>query len=228
MILAGSCSGSWRWANPLPTGNTALAVTWAGTQFVAAGGSGTILTSPDGISWILRPAPSSGYLRSVVWTGAEIVVEGDSILTSADGVEWTSHSGGGLAAAWTGHQLVVVGPGGAVATSPDGVGWTPRYSGTTSWFSGLAWTGSQVVAVGDGPVLASSDGEVWRQLTPGSAGRALAWAGTQLVAVGAGGSVATSADGISWSFPRPERRTTSTRSPGAEPRSSRWEARARS
>lgn len=69
-------------------------VVWTGTQFVAVG-SGTSLTSPDGITWTSHTAPASLY--SVAWTGKKLVatvssnsVSAAAYYTSTDGITWTS------------------------------------------------------------------------------------------------------------------------------------------
>ena len=82
----------------VPTDNL-NSVVWTGSQLVIVGltpgtlnsstnpeGSGTILTSPDGITWTKRSTASTPFLFSVAWTGNKLVaVGGDTnsiVLTS--------------------------------------------------------------------------------------------------------------------------------------------------
>ncbi len=199
-IAANTCAGAWSEVNPVPTGGPLSGVVWAGTQFVAVGGGGTVLTSPDGAVWTAHKVPSLGSGRNMVWTGRQIVTPGP-FMSSADAVHWTASNCSGTAVAWTGRLLVVVGGGGQIATSPDGVGWTPRYSGTNAWLSGVAWTGDHLVAVSSDGVLSSPDGQIWRKISSASVEGPVIWAGTRLVAAGRSGQMATSPDGVSWSFP---------------------------
>ncbi len=60
-------------------------VAWSGSQFVAVGGGGTILTSPDGrASWTAQHPGTERYLYGVAWSGSQFVAvgEGGTILTS--------------------------------------------------------------------------------------------------------------------------------------------------
>lgn len=207
----GECGVTWT-ARTSGTTQHLRRVTWTGTQLVAVGDSGTILTSPDGVVWTPRTSGTTAHLRDIVSTGSQLVaVGGDStVLTSPDGLSWTSRKSGTTSfltgVTWTGTQLVAVGGEGTVLTSPDGITWTPRASGVDCSFSDIAWTGTQLVVVGN-PVGASMtihtspDGTVWAHHAVGSAGGWLAGvAGTtaQIVAVGVVGVIFSSSDGVSW------------------------------
>src|SRR4051812_6792240 len=69
-----------------PTENWLTAVAWTGAQLVAVGDSGTILTSPDGITWTNRSSGTDQGLSSITWTGTQLVAVGGlgTILTSPD------------------------------------------------------------------------------------------------------------------------------------------------
>ncbi len=64
----------------------AYLIAWSGTQYVAVGGSGnsgTIFTSPDGITWTREAAGTTNTLYGVAWSGTKFVVVGNgTILTS--------------------------------------------------------------------------------------------------------------------------------------------------
>jgi photosystem II stability/assembly factor-like uncharacterized protein len=67
---------------------TLFGITWSGSQFVAVGQAGAILTSRDGRTWIVQQqyssSQSSAALSSIVWSGSQFVVVGEAgtILTS--------------------------------------------------------------------------------------------------------------------------------------------------
>ena len=140
-------------------------VAWSGTQFVAVGDSGIILTSPNGIAWTSRTSGTTQSLNGVAWSGTQFVAVGISgiIVTSPDGIVWTTRtSGTGLpldGVNWSGTQFVAVGGGGAdgiILTSLDGITWTRQASGTTNRLFGVVWSGTQSVIVGaNGTILTS-------------------------------------------------------------------------
>lgn len=185
---------TWQRVSPLPTGNFLYSVAWANGLFVAVGGSlpgdgrwGTVLTSPDGIAWTLRPTmpPGGGdyaVLQDVLWNGQQWVAVGQAVtpdfepivLTSADAMVWEAHYGFGdipgamLAVAWksgpppnryigTGLQVV---PHNQVRTygSSDGVTWNPgSISGTTDALVSLLWDGTKFVGAAYGGAIWTSD-----------------------------------------------------------------------
>ena len=91
--------------------------------FVAVGFSGTILTSPDGITWTTRTSGTTYGLNGVTWSGTQFVAVGFSgtILTSLDGITWTSRTSGTTyqlnGVIWSGTQFVAVGLSGRIAIS---------------------------------------------------------------------------------------------------------------
>src|SRR6266853_5726282 len=196
------------------------AVIWAGTHFVAVGGNsggGSILTSPDGITWTPRASGTSNGLQGVTWSGTQFVAVGanGTILTSPDGITWPSRGSGTVnllyGVAWSGADYVAVGFYGTILTSPDGITWTSRSSNSSmnDVLQAVTWSGSQFVAVGrGGVVLTSPDGITWtpRSSALGTIGyvNSIIWSGTQFVVVGTftasccSGEILTSPDGINW------------------------------
>jgi hypothetical protein len=59
-------------------------VTYGNGTFVAVGEGGTILTSPDGVSWTARTSGTSNWLDGVAYGNGLFVAVGDrgTILTS--------------------------------------------------------------------------------------------------------------------------------------------------
>lgn len=204
------------------TGNNLNGVVWSGTQFVAVGEAGTVLTSPDGVTWTSRSSGTADGLRSVAWSGSKFVAVGGNpgtALTSSDGITWAKQDLSGISfggQAWilssvvsSGTQFAAVGStiGGfssseVILTSPDGITWTSRpYIATThSDLRAIAWSGTQFVAVGGtGEILSSADGVTWTaQSSPASQLDSIVWSGTQFVAGGSGGTVLTSPNGTTW------------------------------
>ena len=180
--------------------NSLSGMTWTGSQFVAVGGAGTIVTSPNGIAWTVRTTPNStANLTGIAWSStAGFVVVGVSgyHLTSPDGITWTRGSdlsGTMNAVVWTGTQFVTVGTSpfvGSLAmpvfTSPDGITWTTRSAGNGTLY-GLIWTGSRLVGVGQGgQIQTSPDGITWTTQPSGTTANlyAVALATTTFAAAG--------------------------------------------
>jgi photosystem II stability/assembly factor-like uncharacterized protein len=63
--------------------------------YVAVGANGTLLTSPDSVTWTAQPAISVNSLSGVVY-GTQFIAVGASgtILTSTDGTTWAAQPSG--------------------------------------------------------------------------------------------------------------------------------------
>lgn len=182
----------------------------------------------NGTSWTSQSTPSGNNEWWAVTYGNRMFVavsgvggSGNRVMTSPDGVTWTSRSSvanniwlGVTYGGPVGSELfVAVSAQGtssdSVMTSPDGVNWTPRTSPANAWRS-VAWssTAGVFVAVADtgvSRVMTSPDGINWTPRTPtsplnGNLWLSVVWAGNQFVAVGTTGvnRVMTSPDGINW------------------------------
>ncbi len=79
---------NWHLRNRLPQGNSLNAVTYGNGIFVAVGDNGTILTSPDGVTWTQESSGTTDRLNAVNHGNGIFVAGGDggAILTSADGI----------------------------------------------------------------------------------------------------------------------------------------------
>jgi hypothetical protein len=190
--------------------NLLWAVEWTGTQFVAVGTGGVILTSTDGIAWMSRSSWTTATLRDVAWNDSMIVVVGDLILSSPDGVTWTlrdteNNDGKGLNwVSWSGSGFTANNPGsrptvgGYTVHSPEGVSWTRGISFESdkpfrfgNQFVTLGGT-SDVVGEAVITVWPRMEGEPSHQymgvyFTP----LGVAWTGNRLVVVGSGGTIMT-------------------------------------
>jgi hypothetical protein len=162
-------------------------------------GSNRIATSPDGITWTNRTAPSFfSTATGFIWNGSvfcAIVDQNNLIFTSADGVTWTTKSElrnnlvewwfGRYSAlpriAWNGSVFCVVSTDGRAATSSNLTTWS--YTDTLAKIKS-SWTSAQVGAI--------------------------AWNGSQFCIGGTNNKIATSPDGITWTFRSGLQNATST------------------
>lgn len=201
---------NWHWRDP---GNLYV---YQGAAFingshVIVGWHGTIMTSPDGVSWTSQVSGVTSDLWGVVQGGGKVVAIGDSgvILTSTDGSNWSARPSTttedlyGITHADS--TFVCVGSGGTILTSPDGSAWTQRVSGTTEDLNGVAYGAGKFVAVGqNGTIITSSDGTNWAtQAWTGALGpvqhmRDVTHGNGVFVAVGSIGKLLTSPDGVTW------------------------------
>ena len=68
---------TWTWRNPLPTGNTLNGIAYGNGQFVAVGVAGTIVTSADGVNWLLRQSGTQIVLNAIAYGNGHFVAVGD-------------------------------------------------------------------------------------------------------------------------------------------------------
>jgi hypothetical protein len=63
-----------------------------GELFVAVGGNGGLMTSPDGTVWTVQQAPVQQGWRGVAWNGQKFIAVGDgpNTIVSADGINWNA------------------------------------------------------------------------------------------------------------------------------------------
>jgi hypothetical protein len=114
-----------------------------------------------------------------------------TLLTSADGINWTSRVSGTTNALHTltygAGTFVVAGTAGDLRTSPDGVTWTSRISGTTNSLRGAIYTNSNFVLTGfKGTIISSTNGMDWTAHSSGvvDALRSIAYGADAFVTVG--------------------------------------------
>lgn len=146
-----------------------VGVAWTGSVFVVVSNEGGFVQTANAsaLEWTTRNVGTAAVFRSVVWTGTQVVITGESQLvgtaptpvrTSPDGITWTSQTGAGTASyyatTWTGSRLVSVGTG-VTQSSPDAVTWTT--GGTTSLnMLGVAASANLLVAVGHAGIIQTS------------------------------------------------------------------------
>ncbi len=163
--------------------------------FCAVASSGTtssIMTSPDGVTWITRTAPNTNNLTSVCFAeelGTFVAVassgSGNRVNTSSNGTSWTSRTSAAnnrwSSVCWSpslslfvavATNVSPVNAAQLVMTSPDDVTWTIRNSYNGGSWSSVCWSQqlSLFVAVSliGGHVMTSPDGITWTRYAAAS------------------------------------------------------------
>ena len=182
-----------------------------------------ILTSNDGISWLLKKDLIHA-LRCVASGGGINVAVGDegSIFTSTDGMTWIPMTSGTNVSlrgvTYANGKFVAVGHSGMILTSPEGITWNAQSSGNTNFLNSIAYGNGTFVVVGGtefdfnmaanhggpGIILTSTDGINWTQRTSDAAKfvYGVTYGSNKFVAVGGGGEILSSPDGITWTTQR--------------------------
>lgn len=177
---------TWRDGTPDNEGGM-FGLVWDGTRFLAITNGGYVWTSPDGATWTRgnRIAPSALQLGVFgLDYAAGRFVAGGNVAT------------GGVTR-------------GALFTSTDGANWSLAFTGSgTNFYRTSAHANGRWVATGNGGRIAYSTngGTTWVEISTGASNdnfTGSTYAGGQFIL--AGSRVATSPDGIAWSYlPTPE------------------------
>ena len=154
-ILTSNIDGStWSLQDPgAGLGVTTLnGVASSADRVVVVGTGGTVLLSLDLVNWQAIDLALNNDLNDVTWTGTLFVAVGsnDTILTSPDGADWTSHVPGTAdinfvaVTQWdSGLPLnpivAAVGSAGTFVVTPDAEPGTIIRTGTTEQLGGLTW-----------------------------------------------------------------------------------------
>ena len=79
------------WTARTSATNTLRAITWANGLYAAVGDRGTIVISPDGVTWSNQSITAVISLRCVAYGGGSFVTVGSppSLMTSTNGTNWT-------------------------------------------------------------------------------------------------------------------------------------------
>lgn len=223
LISATCLSAQSRWSSvPSPTSEALWGVTWGKGQFVAVGEGGTILTSPDGLSWTRCDSGKTQWLLDVAYhEGAYMAVGNNAIvLVSSDGISWQGQEHA-LDFTNPGRLNTVVGVGGrfiALGEMGSYAHWEPRRpdepirafrrAGAGLWQRGLEYAFGFLVAAGQGGVtsvpssefiaLAEGNAAPNRYVGGGQNLEAVAVAPHRIVAVGQTGAIRTSDDAKTW------------------------------
>ncbi|NLD99319.1 MAG: hypothetical protein GX640_05545 [Fibrobacter sp.] len=143
----------------------------SGGLFVAAGYSGIVFTSSDGITWTRRNkgyydkfislAAGNGRFVSIRWHENAGNGFADTVWTSTDGVLWekkrTNTIAELLSIVFGGGKFVGVSRDGAIYESTDGISWSKPYKCSDSYFKGVSFTNDHFAVLGARSILFSSE-----------------------------------------------------------------------
>lgn len=173
-----------------------------GTTWVAVGNGGTVITSPDGISWTSRTSNTGNDLYKVISVGNQFIAVGNSgtIITSPDGITaWTVRTSGTAerlrGVAFGNGTYVAVGDQNTRTTSADSIAWasgTGPLDVSTHDLASIDFDGTNFIT---GAIQArtanlyrSSNGTAWTRLNsatePNIAFRDISYADGTWLAVG--------------------------------------------
>ncbi len=213
-VLVGSLGRIYTWSETegfVPrtsgTANNLFCVTWANGIFVAGGLEGTLLTSPDGITWTAIASPAWHVVRALVYGNGKWIASGaGTVAVSSDTMNWTLESVGLLhfqtGAAFGNGIFVLPGHAGRVISSPDAVTWQATSAPSPQNLDCAAF-GNGLFAMGSfGLIETTIDGISFESVTPPTTRslRAMTFYEGQFVATGGGETVLTSPDGKTWTL----------------------------
>lgn len=171
----------------------------------------TLITSSDMENWdILNVGVEDFEPKDVIYDNNQYVSVGynGKILTSPDGILWTSRTTGTVYSLnkiiYANSQYVVVGAGpDGILTSPDGISWSIHYQGLTYDLYSIIYANNLYIAVGDsGTIVTSPDGDIWTKRDSPYAYTLndIAYGNNTFVIAGAWAGSITSTDGITWTL----------------------------
>jgi hypothetical protein len=192
-----------------PTSSLLTGIAVGGGRMVVVGFSGTaissVLSTPD---WVTGFSGTSNNLNAVAYGNGVFVAVGlgSTVLTSPDGLLWTSQNLGSSAdlysVAYGPAGFVAIGdsgPDGVIYTSPDGVTWTAEPAPATAVLIRVVYANNTFVAVGaSGAIFTSTDGGfTWASHSPvtNATLEGVAYGLNEFVTVGSGGIVVESVPG---------------------------------
>jgi hypothetical protein len=185
-----------------------LRVIWDGSQFIAGGSTGEILTSADGINWRIRT--SGADLNNVIWTGSHFYAVGEGlVLSSENGTEWTYHRtperDDTLYDIADSGSMILTAAGRTLNMADRELNWTYRRGiGAVSADYSVIWDERQFVSVGTtSSVRLSADGIDYSyvrgiDIDHNRSLRDITFTGVDYLATGTQGTIITSRDAVNW------------------------------
>ncbi len=161
-------------------------------------------------NWVAVTSPSDNWFNGISYGSGNFVTVGayGTVLTSPDGVVWTSQTQGDThhlyGVGYGNGTFVAVGTVGTILTSSNGTDWTRRNSGTGDYLYGAAYGNGIYVVVGQaGTILISSGDPNWiwtdRSLAIQNWLYGISYDGIgTFVDVGSSGKILTSPNGVNW------------------------------
>ena len=150
------------WQPSTPGVKALKAVAFGNGLFVAVGDNGTIVSSPDGVSWTPRWSPITNDLMAITYfANSKFVVSGmfGFSLNSNDGINWFESSRASFsirALASGGGYVVAVGRSsntGRLHATPDGFGWPGVNLIFPQLLNAIAYGNNNWLAVGEGGII---------------------------------------------------------------------------
>ncbi|MBD2751600.1 T9SS type A sorting domain-containing protein [Spirosoma validum] len=200
------------WTTQLPATGTdynLYDITYGNGQFVAVGYYGTVLTSPNAITWTKRYLGLIETMQGVVYANNQFITVGTSIRRSTDGTVWQATNAPDgqsnlTSAAYGNGRYVVIGnsysstSSAQVLISTDGVTFNRTEFPTYPTPSDVVFGQNLFVSVDYyGNILSSPDGVTWTFRKLGSSFKAITYGKGRYVAVGTGQAM-VSTDGLTW------------------------------
>lgn len=217
-----AATGVTAWAPPttVPAGYVSdiVSVVYSGSNFIAMGSDGTLLTSTDTQTWTAGNTIASNGVRlnrMVYLLGTYFVVgNGGLLMTSTDLTNWTTQTTGTTAdlynLGYANGSVVALGDKGTLLTSSDAITWTAQTTNTTAALRALVYglpasaTTPFAIVVGDAvngaaTMITSTDLATWTGVNSGGTQSMNAVVyGSRFMAVGNKGAVLYSDDGATW------------------------------
>lgn len=185
-------------------------VTFGDGKFVAVGRE-TIFTSTNGTAWTnVTPAGSTDWLGSVGYGAGCFVTAGyrssglRSLLTSADGISWTSRASGNTTdrynITYRNGQFISGGYNSTVLRSSNGATWSSETNSQISYRSNWAFGNGVYVSCSPSPegTYSSTDGESW--VYRSSNGTDVVFADGKFTVIDSLGNARISTNGVNWSI----------------------------
>jgi hypothetical protein len=129
---------------------------------------------------------------------------GGTILTSADGINWSSRTSGTgssiYGVAQGNKNIIAVVENGLILSSSDGSSWENKTTNTSDFHYGITFKGITYITVGkSGKIYSSTDGSSWTLRSSDTSNdiRAVTYGTNKFVAVGNSGTILTSLNGVS-------------------------------
>lgn len=147
-----------------------LSVQWVKNQFLAGGKDGTLMTSPDGVTWELVDFPSEAWIFGIVEVDGNLIAPGENngeIHVTENLVDWETIDTGMTVSVrdieFNGEQVMVVGRDGSIAMSENGIDWmSPLDMDQRASMRRLVYhDGTYLVAAANGVIFISNDTEAW-------------------------------------------------------------------
>lgn len=211
VVYSSDVSGTWTQVSPVL--QSINSVVRGSNLYVAVGGTGLVMTSPDAVTWTTRTSGTTVALYKVKWITetSRYVAVGDSgkVLYSTDGISWnntTVATASLRSVSYFNGKYIVTGTNGDIYTSPDIFTWTKKVvSGITQTIYDVAANPTQLVLVGgNGTIITSADAVNFtvRLTSTTNSLLTVAWYADDALWVVGGGNTTLlkSADGINFSI----------------------------